>query len=124
MFRLASMYSCISLWWSRWLGVTFVTTATFGLRRMLMSWKLDSSTTATASGVTSASWGSSAAPMLPPKKTLRPAASNILEISVVVVVLPSEPVTATISQGQNSKKSSTSLVTIAPAFSAACSSGL
>ena len=91
---------------------------------MLMSWKLDSSTTATASEVTSASWGSSAAPMLPPKKTLRPAASNILEISVVVVVFPSEPVTATISQGQNSKKSSTSLVTIAPAFSAACSAGL
>ena len=47
-----------------------------------------------------------------------------VEISVVVVVLPSEPVTATISQGQNSKKSSTSLVTIAPAFSAACNSGL
>lgn len=31
-------------------GVTLVTTATFGLRRILMSWKLDSSTTATASG--------------------------------------------------------------------------
>ena len=118
------MYSCMSLWWSRWLGVTLVTTATLGLRRMLMSWKLDSSTTATASGVTAPSWGSSAAPMLPPRKTLRPAASIILAMRVVVVVLPSEPVTAMISQGQNAKKSSTSLVTIAPARRAACSSGL
>ena len=104
--------------------MTLVTTATLGERCMLMSWKLDSSTTATASGVTSASWGSSAAPMLPPKNTRRPAASNILAIRVVVVVLPSEPVTATISQGQNSKKSSTSLVTSAPACLAACSGAL
>ena len=66
----------------------------------------------------------SAAPMLPPRKTLRPAASIILAMRVVVVVLPSEPVTAMISQGQNAKKSSTSLVTIAPARRAACSSGL
>ena len=36
----------------------------------------------------------------PPRKTLRPAASNIFAMRVVVVVLPSEPVTATISQGQ------------------------
>ena len=40
---------------------------------------------------------------------------------VVVVVLPSEPVTATISQGQNWKNSSTSLVTIVPAAIASCS---
>ncbi len=39
----------------------------------------------------------------------------------MVVVLPSEPVTATISQGQKSKKSSTSLVTMVPAAMAACS---
>ncbi len=89
-------------------GVTLVTTATWGLTRMLINWKLDSSTTATAlGGHICQRWGSSAAPMLPPRNTLRPAASNILEISVVVGLL-SEPVTATISQGQSSKKSSTS----------------
>ena len=62
--------------------------------------------------------------MLPPSNTLRPAASIILAMRVVVVVLPSEPVTAMISQGQYSKNSSTSLVTITPAASAACNSGL
>ena len=100
--------------------MTLVTTATRGLLRILMSWKLDSSTTATSSGATSGSMGSSAAPMLPPKCTRRPAALNISLIRVVVVVLPSEPVTATISQGQKSKKSSTSLVTMAPAAMASC----
>lgn len=85
-------------------GVTLVTTATLGLLRMLISWKLESSTTAISAGVTSGSWGSRAAPMLPPRNTLRPAASNILAIRVVVVVLPSEPVTATISQGHSSKE--------------------
>ncbi len=48
----------------------------------------------------------------------------ILEIRVVVVVLPSEPVTATISQGQNSKNSSTSLVTMAPGFQGGLQLGL
>ena len=120
MLRLASIYSCISLWWSRWLGVTLVTTATVGLLRILMSWKLDSSTTATSVGATSGSMGSSGAPMLPPRWTVRPAALNISLMRVVVVVLPSEPVTATISQGHRSKKSSTSLVTMVPAAMASC----
>ena len=40
MFFLASMYSAISLWTSRWLGATLVTTATLGLDRMEISWKL------------------------------------------------------------------------------------
>lgn len=45
-------------------------------------------------------------------------------MSVVVVVLPSEPVTATILQGQSRKNSSISLVTSAPASRAATSSGV
>ena len=56
-------------------NIAVVTTAIFGLWCLLMSWKLDSSTTATSSGRTSGSMGSRAAPMLPPRCTLRPAAS-------------------------------------------------
>ena len=68
--------------------------------------------------------GSSARPMFPPRCTVRPAASNMAAIRLVVVVLPSEPVTAVISQGQYSKNSSISLVTSAPAAFAACNSGV
>ena len=43
---------------------------------------------------------SSGWPMLPPRWTVRPAASRSFAMIVVVVVLPSEPVTAIIAQGQ------------------------
>ena len=86
----------MSLWWSRWFGVTLVTTATLGLLRMLMSWKLESSTTASSPGSISARMGSSARPMLPPRCTFLPAAVSMAAMRLVVVVLPSEPVTAVI----------------------------
>ena len=69
-------------------------TATSGLRRIEMSWKLESSTTATSSGAISSISGSSGRPMLPPRWTVFPAAFSISAMIVVVVVLPSLPVTA------------------------------
>ena len=91
---------------------------------MLISWKLESSTTATSVAAMASTTGSNARPRLPPRCTVYPAASNIFAMSVVVVVLPSEPVTATILQGQSRKNSSISLVTSAPASRAATSSGV
>ena len=55
---------------------------------------------------------------MPPRNTLLPAARRSSEISVVVVVLPSLPVTAYVLQGQSRKNSSISLVTSVP-FAAA-----
>lgn len=52
--------------------------------------------------------------MLPPSQTVWPAAFSISLISVVVVVLPSEPVTAIRWQGQTSKNTSISEVILAP----------
>ena len=48
--------------------------------------------------------------MLPPSHTVLPSAFRISEIKVVVVVFPSEPVTAMIWQGQSSKNTCISLV--------------
>ena len=62
--------------------------------------------------------------MLPPSQTVFPAAFSISEIRVVVVVLPSDPVTARIVQGQTSKKTSISLVTSAPRLRRASMAGL
>ena len=61
--------------------------------------------------------------MLPPSQTFRPACSSSLEIRVVVVVLPSEPVTAMMGQGHTRKKASISEVICAPASRRAASSG-
>lgn len=93
-FFFAFTYSSISLCTSRWFGDRFVMTATFGLRRMEISWKLESSTTATSSGFTSRISGRSGRPMLPPRCTVLPAAFSISAMTDVVVVLPSLPVTA------------------------------
>ena len=62
----------------------------------------------------SAACGRRGAPMLPPTQTRWPACSRIFAIRVVVVVLPSEPVTAMMRQGQTSKNASISLVSSAP----------
>ena len=62
--------------------------------------------------------------MLPPSQTVFPAAFSISDTSVVVVVLPSEPVTAKSVQGQTSKKTSISLVTSAPRLRRASMAGL
>ena len=71
-----------------------VMTATSGDLRIEIIWKLDSSTTARSSGPICSMRGSSGNPMLPPKKTLKPCAFKNSAITEVVVVLPSEPVTA------------------------------
>ena len=62
--------------------------------------------------------------MLPPRRTFTPLAFKSSEIIVVVVVLPSEPVTAIILQGHRSKKTSISEVSTAPFSLKATSSGL
>ena len=62
--------------------------------------------------------------MLPPSQTVFPAAFSISEIRVVVVVFPSEPVTARIVQGQTSKNTSISEVTWAPRPRRASMAGL
>ena len=73
----------------------------------------------------SAACGRRGAPMLPPTKTRRPfpsfaaSASSSLQVSVVVVVLPSEPVTAKIFAGHRAKNSSISEVSTAPFCTAA-----
>ena len=66
---------------------------------------------------------SSGWPMLPPRWTVRPVASSSFAMMVVVVVLPSEPVTAISVQGQTSKKTYISLVSRLPRSTAAASSG-
>ena len=104
----------MSLCISRWLGVMLVITAMSGLRRIEISWKLESSTTAKSFSRTSSMSGSSARPILPPRCTRYPASFRISEIRVVLVVLPSLPVTAIVRQGQSSKNSSISLVTATP----------
>ena len=67
--------------------------------------------------------GRSGLPIFPPTCTVFPSACNIFAIRVVVVVLPSEPVTAKIVAGQISKNTSISLVTAIPLLRAASSSG-
>ena len=52
--------------------------------------------------------------MLPPSQTVFPEAFSISLTRVVVVVLPSEPVTAIRWQGQTSKNTSISEVILAP----------
>ena len=54
--------------------------------------------------------------MLPPSQTRLPEAFSSSEIRVVVVVFPSEPVTARMGQGQRAKNASISLVSTAPSF--------
>ena len=58
--------------------------------------------------------GISALPIFPPKYTCLPCFSRNFEISVVVVVLPFDPVTAIILDGQNLKNTSISVVTFCP----------
>ena len=62
-------------------------------------------------------------PMLPPSQTVLPAARSISAMTVVVVVLPSLPVTAITGQGHTSKKTSISEVSLAPCSTAASRPG-
>ena len=90
---------------------------------MEISWKLESSATTTWSGEMDSISGSRGLPIFPPRCTVLPSAFKNSERRVVVVVLPSLPVTAYILQGQSLKKSSISLVTAWPCLRAASSSG-
>ena len=106
------------------MGARLVTTARWGLRFMSMSWKELSSTTARSVSFICRVRGSRGVPMLPPSQTVFPSAFSISEISVVVVVLPSEPVTPMIGQGQTSKNASISEVTSAPRLRSVSMAGL
>ena len=108
------MYSSMLLWTSRWFGARFVTTATSAELVIVISWNELSSTTAKSSGDISFASGSNGWPMFPPIQTFFPACSRIFAINVVVVVLPSEPVTAMRVHGQTSKNASISEVSCAP----------
>ena len=123
MFFLAAMYSSMDLWTSRWLGARLVITAMSGLCSMVMSWKEDSSSTAMSPGSMPSTSGSRGRPMLPPTYTLFPAALSSSAMMVVVVVLPSLPVTAMVLQGQTWKNTSISEVMTLPRSFAAISSG-
>ena len=90
---------------------------------MVISWKELSSSTAISSGAISGVSHSSGWPILPPTWTIFPSAASSLEIMVVVVVLPSEPVTARMGQGQTAKNASISEVMTLPPATAAASSG-
>ena len=90
---------------------------------MVMSWKELSSSTAMSSAFMPPVSDSSGWPMFPPRWTVFPAARSSSAMMVVVVVFPSLPVTARMGQGQTSKKTSISLVSVLPRSTAALSSG-
>lgn len=90
---------------------------------MVISWKLDSSSTAQSVGRMVSASASRGWPMLPPTWTVWPAARSSWAMMVVVVVLPSDPVTAMMGQGQTSKNTSISEVMVLPLARAASSSG-
>ena len=75
---------------------------------MWSSWKLDTSSTTTVSASRSSTKSENGTPMLPATTWLRPATSRTCPMSVVVVVLPFEPVTATMGPGQNQDATSIS----------------
>ena len=100
-----------------------VITATSGLIFIFISWKLLNSNTTISSGIISSILVNNGVPILPPKNVFLPPATNISLINVVVVVLPSLPVTPITLQGASSTTISTSVVTIAPRSSSLASSG-
>ena len=124
MFSLAATYSSMDLWMSRWLGARLVTTAMRGLRSMVISWKEDSSSTAQSSFTIPGTSASSGWPIFPPTNTRCPARSISWEMMVVVVVLPSLPVTAMMGQGHTWKNASISEVTTLPLALAWASAGV
>ncbi|MFO0981129.1 MAG: hypothetical protein U1E76_05155 [Planctomycetota bacterium] len=81
-----------------WFGVRLVMSAPAGPRSRsprYSSWKLDSSSTARSFAVERSTSPSSERPQLPPRNTPGRAAASMRASSVVVVVLPFEPVTPT-----------------------------
>ena len=79
---------------SKWFGAKFVTTATSTGKFIVISWKLDNSNTTIWFSSISSILENKGVPIFPPTQVLYPWASNNLDIIVVVVVFPSEPVIA------------------------------
>src|SRR5215470_2597086 len=89
---------------------------------MVSSWKLETSRTMTVFSLDSATNEIAGVPMLPPTATGRPPAARISPASVVVVVLPFDPVMATIGPERFWAASSISPITDSPK-ERACTSG-
>src|SRR5215475_9062991 len=89
---------------------------------MVSSWKLETSRTMTVFSLDSATNEIAGVPMLPPTATGRPPAARISPASVVVVVLPFDPVMATIGPERFWAASSISPITDSPR-ERACTSG-
>ena len=68
-----------------------VITEILGLTSIFISWNEDSSKTTISSSFISFIFVNSGVPIFPPKNVLYPFALNTKSISVVVVVLPSDP---------------------------------
>ena len=114
MFFLASIYSCISLCISKWFGAKLVHIAISIGKSIVISWKLDNSSTTISSFCISSIWENNGVPIFPPTQVLYPCSINNLDIIVVVVVFPSLPVTPYIFPLQYLTNSSISEVMYAP----------
>ena len=94
----------------------FSTTAICGWNSSTVSsWKLDTSSTLTVSGVLGAIKSITGVPMFPPTSVGPPASAKILPSREVVVVLPFEPVIATTLPCRNRLASSSSPIIGGPA---------
>ena len=106
-----------------WSGVTFSTVAAAVRSECVVSsWKLDSSSTY-RSGTGRSSRSSAGSPRLPPASARRPPATASSATSVVTVLLPLVPVTATTGAGASRANSSMSPTTGRPRSSASRTSG-
>ena len=85
------------------------------------SWKLEISSTTQVSGEDCSTKVMAGVPMFPPTSVLRPPEAMISPVSVVVVVLPLEPVMATIFPCRKRAVSSISPMTGMPRRRACCS---
>src|SRR6266566_7765586 len=101
----------------------FSTTATLGRKVCIVSsWKLETSSTAMVSGVAPSTSEIAGGPILPPTIVGYPPAPIISPASVVVVVLPLDPVIATMVPGKNWAANSISPITVSPS-ARACLNG-
>ncbi len=99
---------------SRWSGASKVRTPTVGEVVTSAVWKLESSTTKTSWAASSYS-SVTGRPMLPARATSSPWARRTATVSMAVVVLPLEPVTATTCRSaKSSMNSAVGVVTTAP----------
>ena len=101
---------------SKWFGAKLVHTAISIGKFIVISWKLDNSSTTLSSSFISSISENKGVPIFPPTQVLYPSCSNILDIIVVVVVFPSLPVIPYILALQYLTNSSISEVIYAPSF--------